>query len=117
MEALAGAGQQVGEYVGNGGGEVERPMTVAEDPDVGACIDSDVPVEQDEEDSSDGAQPLLILYDCETTGLSIYDEHIIEIAAKVLNCPYPKEDITFSSLVRTARRIHSAGILLHNDFK
>ena len=34
------------------------------------------------EDSSGDAYPLLFFYDCETTGFSVYDKHITEIAAK-----------------------------------
>ena len=49
--------------------------------------------------------PLLFLYDCESTGLSIYKEHIIEIAAEVVNPPVSYSRTTFESLVKTARSI------------
>ncbi len=45
-----------------------------------------------EEDDDDGIDigsddhPLLIFYDCEATGLSIYSDHITDIAAKVVAC-------------------------------
>lgn len=86
MEALAAAGKEVGEYVGNGLGETERPTAVSEDVDT-VSADSDVSEEEEEEDSSENTKPLLIFYDCETSGLSINNEHIIEIAAKVVNPP------------------------------
>ena len=48
---------------------------------------------EDEEDIKDGeadredtenAHPLLFFFDTETTGLSIYDDHTVEIGAKVV---------------------------------
>ncbi len=60
-------------------------------------------------DEVDDSLPLLILFDCETTGLSIYVDHITDIAAKVINPPVPLNHPTFSSLVRTGRNISSAG--------
>ena len=69
---------------------------------------------EDEDDGDDkcevdGTRPLLILYDCETTGLSIYSEHITDIAAKVVDPPVQLGAPTFSSLVRTGRRISAIG--------
>ncbi len=54
--------------------------------------------QNDEEVSSDNANPLLIFYDCETTGLSIYNDHITDVAAKVVSSPVSLETPTFSSL-------------------
>ena len=54
----------------------------------------------------DGKQ-LLFLYDCETTGGSHYDEHIIEIASVVIvpdNLSFTKTE--FTSLCHTSHRIH-----------
>ena len=51
--------------------------------------------------------PLYIFYDCETTGLSIYKDHLTEMAAEVVfseNAPTLTQP-TYSSLVRTTRRI------------
>ncbi len=62
-----------------------------------------------EEVSSDNANRLLIFYDCETTGLSIYDDHITDVAAKVVLSPVSLETPTFSSLVATSRRIPASG--------
>lgn len=66
-------------------------------------------VEFEEVDSSDDAYPLLIFYDCETTGLGIYNDHITDIAAKVVACPVPLSSPTFSSLVKTSRHIPAVG--------
>lgn len=111
MEALGGLGNVVGKYVGDGQGEVVDSETQAVDMDiVGADSEVyDLSAEQNEA-STDNADPLLFLYDCETTGLSIYNEHIVEIAAEVVNCDH--SDATFSSLVKTSRRIPTAGTKL-----
>ena len=63
----------------------------------------------DEEDDIRDAQPLLIFYDCETTGFSIYNDHITDIGAKVVASPIPLSSPTFSSLVKTSKRIPAAG--------
>ncbi len=72
--------------------------------------------EQDDEHESSGdvneSHPLLILYDCETTGLSIYSDQITDLGAKVIQPPISVPNPTFSSLVRTSRNISAAGILL-----
>ena len=38
---------------------------------------------------TDDSRPLLLLFDCKTTGQSIYSDHITDIGAKVLNPPVP----------------------------
>ena len=68
--------------------------------------------DEDEDGSAcmtDDSRPLLVLFDCETTGLSIYSDHITDIGAKVLNPPVPVHVPTFSTLVRTGRTISSTG--------
>ena len=108
---------------GNGQGEsdtVAQASTAAEvdlDADVGPSIELD-----DDDDAaletSDDAHPLLFFYDCETTGFSMYNDNITDIAAKVVACPVSLQTPIFSSLVRTSRRIPSAGknikIKMHN---
>ena len=64
--------------------------------------------------SSDHALPLLFLYDCETTGLSIYNDHIIEIAAEVVDCPVMCSNGTFFSLIKTSRQIPAQGMISPN---
>ena len=76
----------------------------------------DVPPQSQEqqEDSTDNAHPLMFLYDCETTGLSIYNDHIIELAAEVMDCPVPHTNLSFSSLVKTSRRIPLPGNFINH---
>ena len=106
METLRAAGSTIGEYVGDGRGEADgtAPSTAEDYP-----IDADPVVEhqcaeEDEDDGddkceADGTRLLFILYDCETTGLSIYSEHITDIATKVIDPPVELGTPTFSSLV------------------
>lgn len=108
--ALASLGNETGEYVGDGQGEAaEEAAAVADIIE----FDTDDSPAADEIGVSDEAEPLLIFYDCEATGFSIYQEHIIEIAAEVYQCPVPHRETTFSSLIKTARRIQSKGIVLY----
>ena len=71
--------------------------------------DADSGNESMEVSSDDNTRPLLFLYDCETTGLSIYNEHIIEIATVVVDSPVSYSNTTFESLVKTARSISPSG--------
>ena len=91
-ERLRGAGGTVGEYAGDGQGEAESAILIPEA--VGDPVDADpgFDCQQSEEDEdgdgdescSDDSHPLLILFDCETTGLSVYSDHITDIGAKVI---------------------------------
>ena len=56
-------------------------------------------------EGDDECHPLLVLFDCETTGFSIYSDHIMDIGAKVVATPVPVSKPTFSNLVRTPRNI------------
>ena len=115
MATMRDMGCAVGEYVGDGQGESETQESTLTDLDP---VDADPEVidhqieDNEDEDSSDNAHPLLIFYDCETTGLSIYNDHITDIAAKVVASPVPLSTPTFSSLVKTSRRIPSAGTII-----
>ncbi len=137
MEALEGVGNVVGEYVGDGQGESENDMQAAnldvvddhdmqaarfldvldahqEDHDMQAAnlfdvVDAHLEDNEQAEVRSDDAHPLFFLYDCESTGLSIYNDHIIEIAAEVVNSPVINGSTTFASLVKTSRRIPAPG--------
>lgn len=122
LSQLERLGNVVGEYVGDGQGEdsgsvVQEVDFDAVDDDFGVVYADlevdDLSMEQSE-DSSDEAQPLLFLYDCETTGFSIYNEQIIEIAAEIVDCPVSYASNNFSSLVKTSRRIPAAGIKSYN---
>ena len=55
-------------------------------------------------------RPLLFFYDCETTGLDVYNECITELAAKVVAVPkLSVSQPTFSSLVKPTRNIPDQG--------
>jgi len=108
MATLARAGCSVGEYVGDGQGEAESSVAEAHTEEVDVAEDAGGD-EQCTAENLEDRQPLLILYDCETTGLSIYNDHIIDIAAKVIASPVPVSQPTFTSLVRTPRNIPGPG--------
>ncbi len=112
MQTLRGMGSAVGEYTGGGHGESStadtQPTSVDIDVD-DAEPELDDQVENDEGVSSENANPLLIFYDCETTGFSIYNDHITDVAAKIVSPPVPVDSPTFTSLVATSRRIPPAG--------
>ncbi len=97
MDRLAGAGCTVGEYVGDGQGETESVVAQSHAEKLDEVGDS--ANEQSTADDTEDQQPLLILFHCETTGFSIYTDHIIDIAAKVIGSPVPVNQSTFSSLV------------------
>ena len=119
IEQLRSAGATVGQYVGNGLGETETECLNSEVSEE-KCDDNIEAAEMDDgdqhdvnnviEDSSGDAYPLLFFYDCETTGFSVYNEHITEIAAKVVGVPLSSfSQPTFSSLVKTSRNISKKG--------
>lgn len=61
--------------------------------------------------------PLLFFYDCETTGFSVYNEHITEIAAKVVGFPLSLlSRPAFSSLVMTTRNIPKVGEYMYIQY-
>ena len=68
------------------------------------------PEDQDKEETSDSANPLLFFFHMKTTGYDIYKDHIIQIGAKVIGeyASYAKEQ-EFSCLVNTDRPIHPSG--------
>ena len=113
METLCGVGCTTGEYAENGKGEDFPESSASTDQPVE--LDHVVEHQESEEDEDgdsgcvvDNFRPLLVLFDCETTGLSIYSNHITDVVAKVLSpvsVPLP----TFSSLVRTGRNISATG--------
>ena len=118
MEELRGVGQCVGEYVGDGrgdaehgDGDVEHAFVEADgEDDTGTHVDlSDTESCEDlsVEDSGENTQPILIFYDCEATGLSIYQDSITEVAAMVFDKVNHSSvsQPSFSNLVHTPRRI------------
>jgi len=119
MAALRGAGCAVGEYVGNGQGEAtdtgdtEQLTSVEALEELPGDLDEfpgdDEQPTEDEESCVANSKPLFILFDCESTGFSIYSEHITDIAAKVFLPPVTLGEPTFSCLVRTSRHIPAKG--------
>ena len=129
MEQLRGLGHAVGEYVGGGRAEIEQedesPVACDEhsnEVDM-VCYDQqedgnnecteDREATSDEEDITDDAHPLLFFFDIETTGLSIYEDHIVELAAKVVGVP--RSTVTqrsYSSLIYTPKNIPSKGMFI-----
>ena len=66
--------------------------------------------EEEQEDSSENARPLLFFYDCEATGLSVYNDCITEIAAKVTGVPLSSvSNPSFSNLIHTPQNIPEIG--------
>ena len=109
MGQLRGAGHSVGEYVGGANMEDVAECTFEEcDTDY-----DDVDGEQIENGDNvvkENAHPLFFFFDIETTGLSIYEDHIIEIASKIVGIPC--STITcppFASLVHTPKNIPPIG--------
>ena len=86
MENLRAFGNPVGEYVGDGNGESGSTL----EEDVGKELDNEesLYVTQPDDTSTADAHPLLFFFDCETTSFSIYNDHITEIAAKVIAVPH-----------------------------
>ncbi len=74
-----------------------------------AELELDDQVENNKGVSSENANPLLIFYDCETTGFSIYNDHITDVAAKIVSPPVPVDSPTFTSLVATPHCIPPDG--------
>jgi hypothetical protein len=86
METLSGMGNAVGEYIGHGRGDSDNAAEVSASVDRD-IVDADLGVDDlsmdEDEDSSDDAHPLLYFYDCETTGFSIYSDHITHMLLKL----------------------------------
>ena len=76
MERLQGAGCTVGEYVGSGQGESASVGSEGGTLDAGPEVErQELEEDADDDDENEtGSEdhPLLILYDCEATGLSVY---------------------------------------------
>ena len=114
MITLRAVGCTTAEYVGSSGTVEATSSTVIEDKD-----DDDQPLEDensiDERDeiSADvdappsDELPLLFFFDCESTGGSMYNDHIIEVGAKVFAVP-DSVSITqhqYGSLIHTSQTI------------
>ena len=110
MTSLAGLGEAVGEYSGHGQGEQEYPTQLDQD---GESDDEDSMETCDTDSETSDTKPVHIFFDIETAGLSIYNDHITEIGAKVVGMPSQLSSPSFTSLVHIPRNISSAGTYIH----
>ena len=68
--------------------------------------------DESSDEVTDSPSPLYFLYDCEGTGGSVYNDHIVEIAAVLQPLPGNVETnipSTFQSLINTSKRIAAPG--------
>ena len=115
--AARGVGCTVGEYVGDGQGELESTLKTVDTGPVDVEPEGDDQHSEEDKDEdkyvdaseTDDSHPLLTMFDCETTGISIYSDHITDIAAKVVASPVAVHQPTFTSLVRTSKNIPAPG--------
>ena len=72
--------------------------------------DCDPSTENHTEELQSNMLPMLFFYDCESTGGSTYDDHIIEVGAKVVAAPDSADipQLEYSSLVHSSRTIVKA---------
>ena len=129
MERLHSVGSCVGQYMGDGQGEEESQSVNSALAEIGPVdaapgVDHQEDIEDDDNLEGEDSHPLFVLFDCETTGFSIYSDHITDIGAIILTSPVPIAQPTFSRLIRTPRNIPAAGknensnntqIMLSND--
>ena len=124
MVTLRAVGCTTAEYVGSS--MIDAPDSVDDDVDdeepddedettAGDCDpptdDCDLPTDDNEmEDSQPSMLPLMFFYDCESTGGSIYEDHIIEVGAKVVAAPCSTDisQLEYSSLIHSSRIIVKA---------
>ena len=79
---LSGLGNVVEEYIGDGKGETENEAQTSYWDEFLDVVKHEV----DDEIANDNSN---FTYDCETTGISIYKDHIIEIAARLYTARTP----------------------------
>ena len=72
--------------------------------------DCDLSKDGNDSESQSNLLPLLFFYDCESTGGSTYDDHIIEVGAKVIAAPDSADipQLEYSSLIHSSRTIVKA---------
>ena len=119
MIQLCAVGSTTAEYIGSSSSTAEATESATlddghmsdddyEPSDVdGGSEDVEGLLEDDEEDDTVDKVPLMFFFDLESTGGSMYTDHIMEMAAKVVGVPN-SVDITqrhYSSLVHTSRDI------------
>lgn len=110
------AGIAVGEYQGRGQGEnvahdpVVEPVSMEFDNEEDAFVDNFV---DNFVDSETDELPLLFFFDVETTGLVVFNDVIIDVAAKVVDIPPSAVSVPiYQSLVRTSKSIPGKGRIM-----
>ena len=89
-------GIAIGQYQGRGQGENAAPEPEIEPKSLDAYSDSEDDTEEDTESKPPSSKlPLLFLFDVETTGLVVYNDFIIDIAAKVIDRPSIGRDTAY----------------------
>ena len=105
--------------MGTSGTADTSDSTAAVDDDNEAEDDQDATTADDYDPSTDDTiiaesqsnmLPLLFFYDCESTGGSMYDDHIIEVGAKVVAAPGSADisQFEYGSLIHSSRTIVKA---------
>ena len=122
MVTLRAVGCTTTEYVGSSGtadsSESLTDVDCEEAEDDEAEADNDATGDdcdpsadnRDTEELQSNMLPLLFFYDCESTGGSTYDDHIIEVGAKVVAAPDSADipQLEYSSLIHFSRTIVKA---------
>ena len=122
MVTLHAVGCTTAEYVGSSG-TPDTSESPAEDVDCDEAEDDQAEADNDAtgddcdpstenhtEELQSNMLPMLFFYDCESTGGSTYDDHIIEVGAKVVAAPDSADipQLEYSSLVHSSRIIVKA---------
>ena len=122
MVTLRAVGCTTAEYVGSSG-SADTSESPADDVDCDEAEDNQAEADNDAtgddcdpsteshtEELQSNMLPMLFFYDCESTGGSTYDDHIIEVGAKVVAAPDSADipQLEYSSLVHSSRTIVKA---------
>ena len=122
MVTLRAVSCTTAEYVGSSG-TADTPDSPADEMDCdesedepaeantdAAGDDCDPSIDSNDSESQSNMLPLLFFYDCESTGGSTYDDHIIKVSAKVIAAPDSADipQLEYSSLIHSSRTIVKA---------
>ena len=113
MATLQAVGISVSHYTGHSAKDDDNSISDEQNIDQ-ADMDTSSPSFEDISDAiPDDSEPLLFFYDCETTGGSFHNDHIMEVASVVAvpdNVDISKQD--FNSLCHTSRHIIQKGLYM-----
>ena len=116
MVTLCAEGCTTAEYVGSSGTadtldsemDCDKPDDEPAEADTDAVGgDCDASTDGNDSESHSNMLPLLFFYDCESTGGSTHDDHIIEVGAKEVAAPDSADisQLEYSSLIHSSRTI------------